>query len=276
MSPRTPTCRLNKATGQAVVTLGGRDVYLGKHGSPESRAEYDRVVAEFLASGRRAPVSSAAHALSINELIVAYVRWADGYYVKDGHTTKEAITIRLALRPLRRLYGITNGVDFGPLALKTVREAYIADDLCRNEVNRRTRIVVRCFKWAVENELVSPSIHHGLRAVSGLRKGRTEARESKPVKPVPDAAVDAIKPHVSRQVTGSATFPSQTLLASREIAMIRFNTERPASLTRRTGYFIGLSFTPFERRQARRRGKEDWIDDDQLVAAIPDLAGFRT
>jgi integrase len=59
---------------------------------------------------------------------------------------------------------------------------------------------VQFFAWCVENELVPASVHHGLKAVAGLRKGRTNVRESEPVKPVPDAYVDAIKPHVSRQI----------------------------------------------------------------------------
>ena len=48
-----PSYRLHKATGQAVVTLDGRDFYLGKHGTAESREAYDRMIAEWLASGRR-------------------------------------------------------------------------------------------------------------------------------------------------------------------------------------------------------------------------------
>ena len=32
---RTPSYRLLKSSGQAVVTIDGRDHYLGKHGSPE-------------------------------------------------------------------------------------------------------------------------------------------------------------------------------------------------------------------------------------------------
>src|SRR5262249_42823332 len=58
----------------------------------------------------------------------------------------------------------------------------------------------RAFKWAVGEEMVPPSVHHGLKAVPGLRRGRADVRESEPVKPVPDAFVDAIGPHVSRQV----------------------------------------------------------------------------
>jgi hypothetical protein len=44
--------RLHRSTGQAVVTLGGKDFYLGRHGTTESRREYDRLTAEWLANGR--------------------------------------------------------------------------------------------------------------------------------------------------------------------------------------------------------------------------------
>ena len=40
---RTPKYRRNKATGQAVVTLSGRDFYLGPWQSPKSKREYARV-----------------------------------------------------------------------------------------------------------------------------------------------------------------------------------------------------------------------------------------
>jgi hypothetical protein len=55
-----PSYRHHKQSGQAVVTLpdglgGRRDVLLGKYDTPESRAEYARVLAEWEASGRRPP-----------------------------------------------------------------------------------------------------------------------------------------------------------------------------------------------------------------------------
>ena len=43
---RTPKYRLHKPTGQAVVTIDGKDRYLGKHGTAESREGYDRLIAE--------------------------------------------------------------------------------------------------------------------------------------------------------------------------------------------------------------------------------------
>ena len=36
MSHRTPSYRLHRPTGRAVVTLNGRDLYLGRHGTTGS------------------------------------------------------------------------------------------------------------------------------------------------------------------------------------------------------------------------------------------------
>jgi integrase len=133
-------------------------------------------------------------------MLLAYLNHADAYYVKNGRPTKEPEDIRYAIRPVRKLYGHTLARAFGPLALKAVRKAFIDSGLCLNEVNKRVGKVKRAFKWAVSEEMVPPSVYHGLQAVTGLRRGRADVRESDPVKPVPEAFVDAIRPHVSRQV----------------------------------------------------------------------------
>jgi integrase len=220
MPERIPKYRLHRPSGQAVVTVGGRDVYLGKHGSRESRDEYDRVVGEWLAS-RPARRAARPHDRSVGGLLRAYLAWADGYYRKDGRPTSEPGNIRAALRPLRRLYGVTPARDFGPLALKAVRRSMIEAGLCRNEVNKRAGQVTRMFRWAAENELVPASVHHGLRAVAGLRKGRSEARESEPVRPVPDADVEAIRPFLSRQVWAMVTLMRLTGMRPGEACSIR-------------------------------------------------------
>jgi integrase len=220
---RTPSYRLHKPTGQAVVTLDGRDVYLGRHGSPESRVEYDRLLAEWLVNGRRLPppASPEGSDLTVNELLLAYRSFADSYYVKHGKPTTEPASIRVTVRPLRQLYGTTLARDFGPLQLKAVRQALIDSGLCRNEVNKRTGRIVRVFKWAVGEGMVPPSVHHGLQAVSGLRRGRAEVRESKPVKPVPEAFVDAIRPYVSRQVWTMVRLQRLTGMRPGEVCIMR-------------------------------------------------------
>jgi integrase len=203
------------------VTLDGRDFYLGRHGSPASRIEYDRLVAEWLSNGRRLPAPASAVEPSVNEVILAYLRHADSYYVKNGRPTIEPGNIRLAVRPLRTLYGYVPLREFGPVALKAVRGAMVEAGICRSEINRRVGRIVRLFKWAVSEELVPASVHEALRTVTGLRRGRSDVRESDPVTPVADAAVDAIKPHVSRQVWAMIELQRLTGMRSGEVVSMR-------------------------------------------------------
>ncbi len=223
--PRTPNYRLHKPSGQAVVTLNGKDHYLGRYGSDESRAEYDRLIAEWLASGRRAtpsaPGAVGGSDLTVNELLLAYLRFAKSYYRKGERTSPEYDNIKLALRTFRQLYGHTAARNFGPLALKAVRQAMIDAGLCRNHINQRVGRIVRVFKWAVENELVPPSVHHGLKAVSGHRKGRSGARESEPVRPVPEAVVEAIRPYVARQIWAMVQLQRFTGMRPGEVTIMR-------------------------------------------------------
>lgn len=217
---KTPDYCRHKPTGRAYVRLNGRMVYLGEYGSPASRAEYDRIVAEWLVAGRKLATAPSAD-LTVTELLAGYWTWAEGYYVKNGHPSSEQHNIRSALAPLRRLYGHAPVSTFGPTALKALREVLIQDALCRKTVNGRIEIIRRAFKWGVENELVPPSVLHGLQAVAGLKRGRSEARETAPVKPVPDAFVDAIKPHVSRPVWAMIELQRLTGMRSGEVAILR-------------------------------------------------------
>ena len=199
-----PSYRLHKQSGQAVVTLSGRDLLLGQHNTAASRAEYQRRVSEWVANGRR--LAQAPPEMTISTLVDAYRRHVEGYYRhSDGTPTGEADNIRQAIRALRKLYGSTLAAEFGPLKLKTVREAMIhpadgAPGWTRKNINKQINRIRQMFKWAVENEMVPATVHHGLAAVAGLKAGRTEARESEPVRPVPDAYIEAMLGNVSKQI----------------------------------------------------------------------------
>jgi len=196
---RIPSYRHHKASGQAVVTIDGRDIYLGKFKSAASRAEYNRIIAEWTAHGGTLPQSQ-ANDLTVTELAAAFMRHAQGYYRRaDGTPTNEIKNFKLAIRRLTNLYGRTRVADFGPLALKAVRGQMIEGDLARRTINQHVNRVRHIFKWAVENQLVAPSILQGLQAIAGLRAGRSNAKETAPIRPVPDAFVDAVLDHVSPQ-----------------------------------------------------------------------------
>jgi integrase len=131
------------------------------------------------------------------------------------------INYRCTLRPLRQLYGRTPAREFTPLKLKAVRQAMIDAGLARGVINQRIGRIIHVFKWAVAHELIPPAVHHGLKAVAGLRRGRSDARETEPVKPVPDAFVDAIRPHVSRQVWAMIELQRLTGMRPGEVIIMR-------------------------------------------------------
>ena len=198
LSPSIPSYRHHKPSGNAVVTLSGRDFYLGPWQSEKSRFEYERLVGEWLACGRCLPPGSGG--ITINELILRYWRHCESLYRKNGRPTSELACVRSAMGPLKLLYGTKLAAEFGPLALKVVRQQFIDGGLCRNTVNDYVSRIKRCFKWATENELVPSTVFHGLQAVSGLKRGRSDARETEAVRPVPEAFIEAVLPKLRPQV----------------------------------------------------------------------------
>jgi integrase len=197
-----PAYRLHKATGQAVVTLpdglgGRRDVYLGTYGTQESRKEYVRVLTEWETNGRRPPPSAAAADVSINEVVLAYWKHARAYYGWANNPERgDRVSIRDALRVVRKLYAHTPAKDFGPLALKACRARMIRKGWARTYINSQVDRVRRMFRWAAEEELLPGTVYDNLAKVASLRKGKCDARESEKVRPVRDEVIDATLPHL--------------------------------------------------------------------------------
>jgi integrase len=185
-------------SGQAVVRLNGKDYYLGSWKSAAAKAEYERLITEWLAGGRRLP--DAETGLTVNDAILAYDKFAEVYYQASGTKAGPLVCIRDALRMVKRLYGRTPAAEFGPKKLKAVRQAMLERDWCRNYVNAQVDRVRRMFRWAVSEELVPGEVYHALQAVPGIRKGTLGVRESRPVKPVPQAAIEASRSYLAEPV----------------------------------------------------------------------------
>jgi len=207
-----PAYGLHRATGQAIVRLGGRDHYLGAHGTAASRRAYDRLIAEWLAAGRSgggpAPVT-------VGSLMAAWLE-----HLRRRHGRLPPMTVA-ALRPVRRLYGRQPVDAFGPLALLAVRDRYVAAGAPRVGVNRRVGVVRRMFKWGVSREIVAETIHRALLSVEGLRAGETIAPDRPPVRPVDLADVLAIEPHIGRVVWSMIELQLLTGARPGEICQLR-------------------------------------------------------
>jgi hypothetical protein len=91
--------------------------------------------------------------------------------------------VQSVIKRLRQWYGKTQAVEFGPLALKALRQRMIDEGLSRNAINRHVGRIRRIFRWAASEELLPVTTHQALPTVPGLRKGRGEARESDPRAP---------------------------------------------------------------------------------------------
>lgn len=234
---RQPSYRLHRQSGQAIVTLVDshtkqrHDCLLGKYDTDASRAEYKRVVVEWEAAGRRLPPPDDGD-LTVAELALRYWKFVEEYYRRaDGSETGEAYAIAYALRPLKFLHGHTTARDFGPSALKAVRELMVTgyehpefgeqSPICRTHINARVKRIRRMFRWGVENELVPSSVIHGLQAVPALKRGRTSARESKPVLPIARAVVEVTLPFMRPMLADMVRLQLETGMRSGELVLMR-------------------------------------------------------
>lgn len=220
---KVPKYRRHKPSGQAVVTIGGKDQYLGKYGSAESKQKYDRLLAEWLSSGRTAIAQGGedGDVLTVVELIRSFWRHVRSYYRKNGKPTSEQGEFKRALAVVKRLYGNVPVTEFGPVALKAVRERMAARGWCRYTVNRRIQRVRRMFRWGVAEELVPANVLHALQAVEDLKFGRTEVKEAKPVRPVDDEVVNATLKHVPPTVGDMIRFQRATGCRPGEVCVLR-------------------------------------------------------
>lgn len=211
---------------RAFVLLDGKRVYLGKYGTPESRAAYDRAVAEFLANGRLAKTAREASDAAgpfVVEIIAAYWEHAKTYYRhEDGTPTGEVErNVRYALRPLRNLYGNCLASDFGPSCLEALRAHLVESGLSRVVVNKRVGVIRRMFRWAESKEMVPRGTFHNLATLEPLKAGRTSAPETERVRPVSWQDVEATVKHLSPQVAAMVLLQWESAMRPGEVVCMR-------------------------------------------------------
>ncbi len=218
-SVKAPSYRRRKDYSEhAIVTLTDartgkrRDYWLGEFGSRQSKERYHRLLAAWEAEGRALPDQRddpPASRSVVGDFTVAEVVGKFWTHCKRTYVRDEGVSFKIALRLLRAHYGSDPAASFGPMRLRALREAMIIGDAnatpprrpwSRSYINAQVKRIQRMFRWAASHELIPPSVPHGLATIEALRRGRSEARETKGVGPVPLELVEAVKPHVSRQV----------------------------------------------------------------------------
>lgn len=228
------------ASGQAAVYLG-KYVYLGRWGTPESVAVYERTIAAWLANGRRWPVVLAS-AVTTEQLAHAYLEHARTYYVKSDRATSSVGAIRRAMDLLVMSgLGAVPAVTFGTTHLRHFQTYLAADPLrrwSRGTMNSYTKIAVRAFEWAAADLMLGPAVDRQaqlaeLRAVPLLKRGRPAAPGLKPARETRDrepADLDHVKAAmIASTPTLRAMIEVQLLTGMRplEVTRIRLGDLRP-------------------------------------------------
>ena len=222
---RLPAYRKHRASRQAVVTIHGRDHYLGPHGTVASRLAYDRVITEYLASGRSEAFGVAPPELTLVTLIADYRRYAAAYY-GTGRASEYRRMGRI-LKRLRSMYGNLAAAEFGVQQFKAVRQAYLNEDVSRTYVNDSMRRLVRFFRWAAAEGRIPAAVPQNLAAVPALRQGHCGLREAPPVTPVADEVVAATLPYLPSIVADMVRLQRLTGMRPAEVCLLR-----PADLDR--------------------------------------------
>jgi integrase len=156
------------------------------------------------------------------EVMAAFLEHAKIYYQQpDGKPGREYEMIRDTLRFVKADCSALPAKDFGPKRLKEIREAMIAKDHSRRYINKNIERIRRMIRWAVEEELVSPSVHTALSTVRGLKKGRTEARETDPITPVADSDVQAAVKHLPMIVADMVRLQRITGMRAGELVQMK-------------------------------------------------------
>jgi len=155
----------------------------GPFDSPESRTAFAKLQLEICTSPTGAVV---VNNISLVELFVLFLDHAEQHYRRaDGSPTHELSEYKLICRHVRELYGSNPATEFGPLALRAVRQKVIDVGWCRSLVNQRIGRVRRIFKWGAGEQLIPVAVHLALGTVQGLQRGRSKVREPCRCNPCP-------------------------------------------------------------------------------------------
>ncbi len=146
-----------------------------------------RIWEEATRRNRAAPTTG----ISVDDLCGRFLAYAEVYY-RGG---SESANCTIALRPLREMFGRRPVAELVHADLLAVRDAHVRRGLARETVNRYMRIVThRLVPWALDESLIRAGTAAELSQVRPLKRNRSAARETEPVRPVADSVVEATLP----------------------------------------------------------------------------------
>lgn len=234
-----PKLCFHKSKKTYYIRINGKTYYLGADINV-AEAERLRLIREWQSSigVKNFDATAKRTKLLVSELFLEYVKHIQIHYRKpDGTATSEQQLIRLACRPLRRLYGHTFCDEFDVQRLEIVRTEIINNgcgkdpDLAkangktvgcsRGVTNQHIGRIVRMFKWAAGKKLVPASVYHELTTLQALQKHRSEAREYEEIPPAPEESIAAVLKIASPTISAMIQFQLLTGCRPGECCQLR-------------------------------------------------------
>jgi len=199
-----------------------RRVYLGTWNSPESKQRYLELLSPSLDDQPEDRERNHHFAITIEELVARFLIWAKGHYVTHGKQTGKRDNMRDAAGPLLALFRDESASDFGPKRLRMVRDLMLRPgNLARRTINHRVQRIRRIFRWGVSEELVPVRVWESLRTLLPLQRGRTSARETEPIRPVPLNLLQKTLPHLTPTVKTIVLIQCLTGMRPNEVVQMR-------------------------------------------------------
>lgn len=163
-----PSYRLHKPSGRAVVTIHGKDYYLGVHGSTASKAKYEELIKNKVEQ-------------SLQNLTKHYLEHSKEYYRRSTEVDR----IKRAFELFHASVGEMESFQLTKFHLRKFLQACVGYNFCRRYTNQLFACLLRGFKWLSSNDFLAADTYHDLRLVEPLKAGRTNAIDHPVVSPAP-------------------------------------------------------------------------------------------
>lgn len=207
--------RPHRGSGQARITIteatGRRDVWLGPHGSDESWDRYREELARWQTAraGGSVPPPAAGQVLTVEQLIY---RWLVHAKAECSERGREYAQHKLAIAPLKRLFGSLPVGGFTAPRLEELRTAMVSGSwmtseeqeryrkrglpigLCRTTANRRIVRIRTMWGWAESKGLAPPGSYHHLLSLKGIKRKAQGVRHPVKRRPATEADIHRVLP----------------------------------------------------------------------------------
>jgi integrase len=242
---RIPKYRKFSPRNIGFVEWNGSRHYFTGHpfNSPESRKlyfEFLKTICSEKVDSKSVTIPTATiqtSGLTFADLADRFLEHAESYF--RGARSELPNYRRMLVVAVER-YGHFSLRDFGPVRLTEFQNWLAATDhvresrnkkgevtsrrtyrLTRSSVNHILADLKRVFKWGVSQEIVSADQLVALQTVSGLRAGRSHAKENKPREPVTWEHVEPVLQHLSTAVAAMVRIQWSTGCRSHSVCMMK-------------------------------------------------------